>query len=134
MSVEATDLEVYRAIVRDVLQDIYMELRNDAQFENITLAIASRIERRWMTHTERNNVWTAIQRERAYQDRKWGSTDDHPHEVGGWITLLRRELREAEDAWCTQRDDADALREILQVAAVAVACLQQHGVQVRTEA
>lgn len=49
------------------------------------------------------------------------------HSVGGWLVVLRRELREAEDAWACNDGDADALNEIAQVAAVAVACLRQHG-------
>lgn len=73
-------------------------------------------------------IYHAIERERLYQDQKWGTLAEHPHEVGAWITLMRRELAEAEEAWCTQRGDAAALREILQVIAVGVACLEQHGI------
>jgi hypothetical protein len=73
-------------------------------------------------------VYAAIDRERSYQDQRWGSLADHPHEVGAWLTLLRRELREAEDAWCSGSGDAGALEEILQVVTVGVACLEQHGI------
>ena len=73
-------------------------------------------------------VTGAIWRERLYQDQKWGELEQHPHEVGAWLTLMRRELREAEDAWCTNRGDEHALREVLQVIALGVACLQQHGI------
>lgn len=78
-------------------------------------------------------VFAAIARERAWQDQKWGTIAEHPHEVGGWLTLVRKELREAEDAWCSQRGDASALEELLQVAAVAIACIQQHGIVERPE-
>jgi len=78
-------------------------------------------------------VFAAVVRERAWQDQKWGTIEQHPHEVGGWIALVRKELREAEDAWCTQRGDAGALEELLQVAATAVACIQQHGIVERSE-
>lgn len=73
-------------------------------------------------------VFAAVARERAYQDRKWGTPEEHPHEVGAWLTLMRKELHEAEEAWCSHRGDVGALEEILQVIAVGVACLEQHGV------
>lgn len=76
-----------------------------------------------------STVMFAIVEERAYQDRKWGTVEENPHEVGQWIAIMQRELDEAREAydncWTT------GLLEILQVAAVAVACLEQHGVQMR---
>lgn len=71
-------------------------------------------------------VQAAIRAERQYQDAKWGTPDEHPHDVGGWLTIMRCELREAEEAWM-KGTDADALREILQVSSVGVAAMQQHG-------
>ncbi|MEW6048847.1 MAG: hypothetical protein AB1609_20615 [Bacillota bacterium] len=81
----------------------------------------------------RLDVFRAIQSERRYQDAKWGSIDEHPHSVGEWLLILGSELNEAMDAWVRHGGDRDALREILQVAAVAVACLEQHGVVEREE-
>lgn len=75
-------------------------------------------------------VATAIEEERCYQDGKWGTPDEHPHDVGAWVTIMRCELREAEDAWMKGTDD-DALAEIVQVVAVGFAALQQHGVHTR---
>ncbi len=49
---------------------------------------------------ERTKVYESIDSERDYQDLKWGSIKDRPHEVGAWITLM---------------------------IAVGVACLEQHG-------
>lgn len=66
----------------------------------------------------------AMVRERQYQQKKWG---DNPHEIGAWITIVRRELREAEDAWC-EGNNAAGLEELLQVASVVMACLEQHGI------
>lgn len=66
--------------------------------------------------------------ERNYQDQKHGTIENHPHEVGAYLTLLRVELREAEEAWAHHHDDLAALAEIVQIGAVALACLEQHGI------
>lgn len=71
------------------------------------------------------DVFLAIVQERDYQDAKWG---DRNHTVGNWLLILEGELEEAKQAWRKGIGDADALREILQVVAVGVACLEQHGV------
>jgi len=73
-------------------------------------------------------VFAAIERERHYQDRKWGTIKRHPHSVGEWIMIMNDELREASKAWCGYHGDEEALKEILQVISVGVACLQQHGI------
>ncbi len=79
-------------------------------------------------------VFEAVLRERAYQDQKWGSIDEHAHTVGEWLLILERELFEAKEAWCKGRGDAGALCELVQVVAVGVACLEQHGAVARAEA
>lgn len=74
---------------------------------------------------KRAAVFAAIDRERLYQDAKRG----RPLDLGAWLTVLRAELAEAEQAWVKGHpDDREALREVLQVAAVAVAAMEQHGV------
>ena len=73
-------------------------------------------------------IYEAIRRERNYQDRKWGTPLDHPHEVPGWLLIMQGELDEAKEAWLKSGGDEESLREILQVIAVGVACLEQHGV------
>ena len=75
--------------------------------------------------TTRKDIHAAIGRERGYQDRKWGN---NPHTVGEWILILEAEIRESKDAWVKKGGDVSALAEILQVAAVAVAALEQHGI------
>jgi hypothetical protein len=67
-------------------------------------------------------------RERAYQDGKWGPIDEHGHSVGEWLLIMESELREAKEAWCSNRGDAGALEELLQVVSVGFACMEQHGV------
>jgi hypothetical protein len=80
---------------------------------------------------ERINVYAAIDTEREWQDRKWGTVAQHPHEVGGWITLMRKLLNDAEAAWCSEDGDIQALEEIRKVLAVGVACAEQHGLKGR---
>ncbi|MCB0063989.1 MAG: hypothetical protein KDE19_17825 [Caldilineaceae bacterium] len=70
-------------------------------------------------------IINAIVRERIYQNRKWGNK---PHTVGNFLLIMEGELEEAKQAWRKGTGDADALREILQVISVGVACLEQHGV------
>ena len=72
-------------------------------------------------------VYEAIEDERAYQDRKWGTIQDHPHTVAEWLLILESELAEAKQAWVKGDGATAALREVVQVAAVAFACLEQHG-------
>lgn len=74
---------------------------------------------------------TAIIGERAHQDAKWGTIEERPKQVGSWLTLMRKLLRDAEDAWATSGDDAGALEELRKVVAVGVACFEQHGVPLR---
>lgn len=80
------------------------------------------------------DVIQAIKNERDYQDRKWGSIEEHPHTVGEWLLICESELQEAKEAWCKGRGDEGALLELLQVIAVGAACLQQHGIVEREPA
>jgi hypothetical protein len=72
-------------------------------------------------------VLSALHDERVFQNRKWGTIAEHPHEVGGYLTLMRKLLTEAEFAWSGQRGDVGALDEIRKVVAVGIACMEQHG-------
>lgn len=73
----------------------------------------------------RKLVYAAIDRERDYQDRKWG---DKPHTIGEWLLIMEAELDEAKAAWSKGVGDDDAKRELLQVIAVGVAALEQHDI------
>lgn len=76
---------------------------------------------------ERSEVFKAISSERDYQDRRWGTIDEHPHEVGAWIALLQKKIGDALIAWASSNGDVKALDKIRKVAALAVACGEQHG-------
>ena len=67
-----------------------------------------------------NQVFEAVRSERDYQDRKWGTLEQHPHEVGAWLTLMRKLLRDAEEAY--SNGDFSALVKIRKVIATGVAC------------
>lgn len=75
----------------------------------------------------RENVFAAIDRERAWQESRWGTNSEHPHSVAEWLLIVESELNEAKQAWVKGAGDAAALSELVQVAAVAVAALEQHG-------
>jgi NTP pyrophosphatase (non-canonical NTP hydrolase) len=75
----------------------------------------------------------AIIRERMYQDRKWGTIEQHPHTVGEWLLIMKGELDEAILAWQKGKGDAGALKELLQVVAVGFAAMEQHGAIERVE-
>jgi hypothetical protein len=68
----------------------------------------------------------AVLKERRYQDMKWGTSTERRHPIGEWLVILEGELAEAKEAWL-RRNNEDALKEILQVAAVGMACLEEHG-------
>lgn len=79
----------------------------------------------------RARVYEIIDTERRHQDLKWGTLEQHPHEVGAWLTIMRSLLAKAEAAWAGSNSDHGALEEIRKVAAVAVACGEQHGLRPR---
>lgn len=84
-----------------------------------------------MLVTSREYIFTVINEERNYQDRKWGRVDEHTHEVGGWLTLMRKLLSDAESAWAGNQGDHKALDELRKLLAVGIACSEQHGLPVR---
>lgn len=79
-----------------------------------------------VTEEQLEVVAAAWRRERLYQDAKWGTVVDHPHDLAGWFFILRRETAEAVDGWITKGGDTEALRELLQVLAVIDAVVQQY--------
>jgi hypothetical protein len=73
------------------------------------------------------DVMSAIHDERVFQNRKWGTIEQHPHEVGGWLTIMRKLLTDAEAEWAGKSGDIGALDELRKVVAVGIACMEQHG-------
>jgi hypothetical protein len=75
------------------------------------------------TEAKRLFIFKQIASERNYQDTKWG---DRHRAVGEWLVIMEGELEEAKQAWRKSIGDEDTLAEIIQVAATAVHCLEQH--------
>jgi NTP pyrophosphatase (non-canonical NTP hydrolase) len=73
------------------------------------------------------NVIDAITAERQYQRNKWGVNKYQSLE--GYLLILQREIGEAIEGWNKNVtfNRSTALEEVVQVAAVAVACLEAHG-------
>lgn len=72
-------------------------------------------------------VAEAIEKEREFQDGKWGTYVEHPHTILEWIIIMEQELKEAKDAFFLRPPEGAMLAEIIQVVAVGHACLEQHG-------
>lgn len=79
--------------------------------------------------TNRENAFEAINQERLHQDKKWGTVEERPHTVAEWILIAEAELAEAKHAWAKECSDQKALEELLQVAAVVVAALEQNRME-----
>lgn len=76
----------------------------------------------------RHNRWIhSVTKERSYQDRKYGTPTQRGLSVADYLEIARAELDEAQTS-AAEGDEENALRELLQVAAVAVACFERHGV------
>lgn len=98
-------------------------------------------------------IFEAIVKERGFQDKKYGKvlevkpkfdncpagewmTEQGPggHELGAWLIILEKELDEAKDALVhgggkTAKGRNTIRSELVQLAAVAVAALEQHGLE-----
>lgn len=68
----------------------------------------------------------AIARERAYQDREWGTVEENPHDLAGWLLIAERELDEAIEAWIRKPGDREAKAELLQAVATGRAWLDSR--------
>lgn len=72
-------------------------------------------------------VVNALAAERAYQDTEYGTTAERNLSIGDYLVIARGEMEEAEEAF-RDGSNADTLCEIMQAAAVLVACMERHGI------
>ena len=77
---------------------------------------------------KREDVYKIIDSERDYQESQWAG---HNHEVGAYLTMLRYYLTDAERAWTKNNGDGPALDVIRKIGSIAVACMEEHGVEKR---
>jgi len=78
--------------------------------------------------THKADVAEALLKERYFQDHKWGTIAENPHTLGEWLLLVEAELAEAKTALIKGGKGRDSVRsEIIQVAALCMACMEQHG-------
>lgn len=82
--------------------------------------------------TSKEDVFEAVKQERDYQDKKWGTIEQHPHSIPEWIMIMEAELAEAKQAWL-KGSLLDSNCELVQVVAVGVAALEQHGIVFRAK-
>ena len=77
----------------------------------------------------RADVYAAVDAERQFQDDKWGSvTAAGRHSIAEWLLIAEAELQEAREACIKGGVGRNSMRsELIQVAAVIVAALEQHG-------
>lgn len=69
-----------------------------------------------------------VEAERDFQDTKWGPVSHNGHSIGEWILLIEAELIEAKLALIKGGEGRDnVMHEILQIAALGIAAVQQHG-------
>lgn len=69
-------------------------------------------------------VLKAIDGERAYQEKKWPG---HEHTPAEWLLILEKLCTDARRAWVCGHGDNSAMHEVRQIAATAVACMEQCG-------
>lgn len=84
-----------------------------------------------MTAT-REEVYAAIDTERAYQNQVWPdqSLEDQPNQltIGEFILLIEEYAAKARASWTTEpAPETEALNGIRKIAGIAVNCMEQHG-------
>lgn len=74
----------------------------------------------------RKEVYDAIDSERDYQERRWG-TAGRSHEIASWITYMQDYLNEARNLASRNSPETIALDTIRKVVALGVRCMEEHG-------
>lgn len=74
------------------------------------------------------DVFNAIKSERTYQDHKWGTIKNRPHDVGTWLLIMRVLMNKAEYAYASGIGEVETLNELRKIVSVGVACMEQHGI------
>lgn len=89
----------------------------------------------------RQDVYAAIDGERAYQETVWGPDGERrvagvpqdgyanpsEHDVGSWMVFMDHYMNLAKAELSTKHGTGPALHQLRKVATLAVACFEQHG-------
>lgn len=78
-------------------------------------------------------VYQNIDRERDYQDKKWGDQNDRRHTPGDFIVFMQDYLTEAAHKASREHGWEPALDVLRKVVALGVACLEVRGCPPRSE-
>ena len=77
---------------------------------------------------DQDDAIDCIVTERYYQDDKHGTIEEQGHEIGEWLILIEAELEEAKAGLVKGKKGRDhVMSEIIQIAALALAAIEQHG-------
>jgi hypothetical protein len=79
----------------------------------------------------RQEVYAAIDSERNYQDLKWEDFDDSNNHPSDWILYIDEHISRAKKAIYNSHNMATFANEIRKIAALSVACMENHGVLYR---
>jgi hypothetical protein len=79
--------------------------------------------------TTREEVYAAIDSERAYQDGLWPVDPNNPRLlIGEFLVLLDVYLRKAQEEWVVEsKPEVNSLNTVRKIAGIAVNCMEQHG-------
>ena len=84
----------------------------------------------WKASFEIEQVFDKIKEERLKQIEKFGPNSQHQQSVEGYMLVIQNQLHEALDGWMKNTHGRNSsLTKILQIAAVAVSCLEDHGIE-----
>ncbi len=92
-----------------------------------------------MTNTLRDKDFTlnqaiqAIEGEIAYQDALPRRSEDEAKDLAGYLTLLQRYVRKAQDEWADNEGPEAGLHQLRKCAAIAVRGMVYCGIERRAE-
>ncbi len=87
--------------------------------------------------TSREEVYAAVDSERAYQQSFWPITtiykgdEAHVHSVGEELLLLADYIEQARRIWVPDRGNEATLHIVRKIAGIAVRCMEHHGAPLR---
>jgi hypothetical protein len=76
---------------------------------------------------DRKEVYRAIDGERRHQDIRWADFDDKNNHPADWVIYIEKHLDSAKGAIYNSHDMDKFGAEMRKIAALAVACGEQHG-------